>query len=189
MIALDITSPAAVLERARYLTTLHGRGGGRWAFSSYCIPQMLEQIERGELSDYYRERLTEEVPAEVVAGDVGSPRQPSPADGCGGKGYYAHFDTDYDCSGCYGCRHRSDPWVLGAWAIGAFAWGVGTKAERERLELGVRGMQALSRIRRGCRGCAVARPRREPVARRDGEGVEHDPHRPVVPSGRAPRQG
>lgn len=146
MIKLDPSDIVAIRERATYLSTLHGRGGGRWHYSSK--DRLFEDhIERnGRISDYLLERLTEEVPAEVVARDIELPDPPNMASGCGGKGYHWVYDTDYPCSGCYACRAHRDPMVIVAWWVGVMVWALATSRVRADLRQGVRGMQALASI-------------------------------------------
>lgn len=143
--AIDFSNVSAVLERARYLSTMFGRNRNAWHIDGYSLRTLAEQVERGEVSDYYRKLLTEELPAPVVERCIALPTPPSKEFGCGGRGYYAHYDTDYDCGGCAGCRTRD---ALIGWSISAFTWSVATGAERTELERGVRGMFALAQIGR-----------------------------------------
>lgn len=156
-VALDLTDRDAVLERARYRSTLFGRGGGRWHCDGYLMRTLAEQTAGAEdsgrsgIPDYTRATLTEEIPVEHVARCIRLPDPPTERLGCGGKGYHWAGDTDYPCHGCYACRAHRDPMVIVAWWVGVMVWGWATSQERARLDLGVRGMQSLASI-----GAAIA---------------------------------
>ena len=140
---IDITHPASVLELASYRSVMFGYRCSAWHFDAWSTRTLAEQLESGEVAEYTRARLTEEIPAHVVADCIATPVQPTRG-ACDGHGnIHLGYDSDYDCGGCFACKPGRA--AIG-WSISAFLWSVATGAERERLSAGVRGMQALAMI-------------------------------------------
>jgi hypothetical protein len=113
---------------------------------SYCTTldrdQITEDHATGE-NDYLRKTIMRERSPEMHLAAAAGVRIPTVV--C--SGWHRHFDTDYDCAGCYGCRAAARP----AWVIGALIWSIATGGERDRLAAAASGMAGLARL-----GAAIA---------------------------------
>lgn len=65
-------------------------------------------------------------------------------DRCHGSRYIWHFDTDYPCTGCGGCRNQDAP--RAAESVGLFVFHVANAARHQETRDALLGIECLSRI-------------------------------------------